>query len=804
MAAKSRGITEICADCKLPISDAICHSKYSCSRDPYTFSFPNFSRSSLLNVPLLQRHPRRYIYQDANAHFITSSSPQMELEEGILSDKTELAVLYFKQRNYEQSLRLFSEVLLRMASLTPSQIGAIRKSYNLRDRPLIGKVAHPRMTAVLDQRAATYEKLGRPQLAWRDAQRIVDLDPANCKGYLRQGKLLLAENKRIEAYKTYQRGIFVITEAVRQKKTEVSPKLLLQLQSQYNELNRRLKEERNSTKASKSMSLPGIQGRLDEMLPLKRAASLPHPSNLKKHKAMIDPFLILPPELIENIFAFTPFSAVLRGHLVCHSWYKTLTSIPRLYYDGFQLKHRISVAEYLKGVQLMKKIMKNLAQNSIRFLSLWSTYNLKNLERILESIVFDPLLKLKRLHLVNSDLALELLFKILIKFPTRSTGLNSVEHLKLGINSSVIFESMLLKICPNVKHLEIIIVDQKMLGASVKMLPTHWEHFRNLMDEAKQISGLACLERLYVTNHPQLRRDLRSSRPSRTTFDPAPPFLLMQFHNLRELKITSYDFSSQLDQFTKLLGHAKMLQEIYLEDNDSLTLQEFLQMLVQVKPAFMLQRLTMREICTTGAYHLDRTNLDDLKCLSALRNLDIYGSSISGTGLLQMLRIANVEGNLVSLNCGHSSNLQFRCDKFITGGFVLDFIDILRLAPGIKELHLPELDLDSLSLKCLFRDIESILRPAPCFLKSLDLSFCSKVDGIALMNLFNTSATEVEGRSKLFVENLIIDGLTLSESTAQLLLRRKYVGVLQNDALKKKWRQYNVNSHILEVSRASS
>ena len=114
----------------------------------------------------------------------------------LVDDKINLAILYFKSQNYEKALSTYNVLINQLKNLPRSTIKQIRKSYNLLETPLVGPAIHPKLGSLLDQRAATYEKLNQLASALKDGRELIKLEPIGCKGYLRTGKILYSLDKK--------------------------------------------------------------------------------------------------------------------------------------------------------------------------------------------------------------------------------------------------------------------------------------------------------------------------------------------------------------------------------------------------------------------------------------------------------------------------------------------------------------------------------------------------------------------------------------------------------------------------------
>ena len=169
--------------------------------------------------------------------------------------------------------------------------------------------------------------MGQIASALKDGRELTKLEPIGCKGYLRTGKLLLGMNKKVDAYKCYQEGIYIIEKAIKDYNINVPEKLFASLKLHYRELNRELKQKRRTEDEYKKV--------------------------VKKTRRSTDPFVHLPIDIIEIIFRDIPMNHILRLHLVSKLWYYTLTSIPSLYL--FKCKSNIALSEFISGAKLFKK-----------------------------------------------------------------------------------------------------------------------------------------------------------------------------------------------------------------------------------------------------------------------------------------------------------------------------------------------------------------------------------------------------------------------------------------------------------------
>lgn len=727
----------------------------------------------------------------------------MEIDEELLKDKITLLVLYFKGEEYDKSLKTCNELIRELSLISSVTAKKIRvQSYGLNELPLIGPVVHPKLGTLLDYRAATYEKLGDLSRALIDAETLVKTEPIGCKGYLRSGKILVLMNRDVEAYRILQKGIYTIEKAIEKYNIKVPEKLFQNMKIQCKLLNTKLISLRNnSPKSSQVEKIPkitnrGLQRNLDEMLPLKRSSSLvvKHPKMPKT--TLTDIIHIFPPEILERIFEKFTIKELLKFHLVSKGWFSTLSNIPSLYTNKINLKEGITSSELSAGMNLIRRIVGKAYSRLIKSLKIRSTLNLHHLTKVLYSILFENKLKILKLDIVNKNLSIELLAYLLDKLSWKFSNLSQVTHLRLGLKSSIRYENIILNIMPNLKSLEIIIIDKQM-SSSNKDLLVKTSTFQKYISELDYPSEL---ETLSIVNNPKLKRNNGLGQRNEETYNPYPIFMNKSFPSLVKLSIVSYDLTNHMQIFGKFLARCPKLKSLYLENNDDFTLLKLCEIIQSYLPPFLLESLTVRENVVTKEVHLNQFLNDDLPQLHNLSSLDLQGCSLSIRGLKKLLRISNTNGKLTSLNIGNSNYIYFKNDKISVRIPKICLFEVLELCSGLQELFLNNMELDSASMKFFNQDIKSKIKVENCRLKLLDLSFCSRIDGIGLMNLFDAYSSSGSQDGHFFnVDSLIIDGLDINQSTLKLLYKRGYVKSIYNNPLKKKWKQYPVNSLVLDL-----
>lgn len=721
----------------------------------------------------------------------------MEVGEIVLSDRIELAVLYFKQKDYTLCLTIYNEIIKELSDKAPAELTKVRRYYDLSPKPLLGVLCHPKLLLVLDQRAATFEKLGNLPRALKDTQRAMTLDPLDPKGYLRAAKVYMKESKEVDAYKILQRGLYTIEKACEKHSVPVSESLLTNLKAKYKELNRKLKLKRQSglkdspepdqsVKRAKSFSASGLQRRLDEMLPLPRSSTAPlEQLTMEKRKSDLDPMRLLPVDVIEQVFSYLPIRSLLRCHLVSKEWYSILISMPALYNDKFSLRHRATASEYSGGLRLMKRVAQYLYDKSIHSVRVWSTFNTMHLGRILESLVADRTLKLKRLEIVNRDFSLQLLLNKLEKCKWDLDTLKSIEKLRFLINRPILHPQLLLYLYPRLTDLDIVVADDLVESSFDALTPSESENYQQYLRALEDNISYGNLNAFsYISHTKYIEKRLVAQ----------PKILEFEFPSLTRLTLVAFNFKNRVHHFGEFLAKIPSLRSLYLEDNAELLIKDFVKVLLLFSPGFQLRQLTFREIGDQRHSNLSDVDAESLPCLFSLEYLDIYGSFLSSKGLLKLLSIANTGQQLSTLNIGKCQNVYLRRDQFAVGRDVLEFSQIFRIVPQLHTLYLNEMDLDNVSMKFLHKDLADVCGYDNFKLKRLDISFCHMISGIGIMNLLNYSSSQPFNSEVLMLDELVLDGLDIHKSTINMLINKGIVKRVFYDPSKTSWKQKGVNT----------
>lgn len=470
----------------------------------------------------------------------------------------------------------------------------------------------------------------------------------------------------------------------------------------------------------------------------------------KKQRKSMDPFLYLNQDILYVIFDLLSLKQILSCHLVCKSWYSNLRLMIYLYLDKLELKSRIKYKEFLNGVKLFSKVKANLINLRVN-----KTANGEFI-RIFDSIVKSNF-KLRVFENYNLMQFNELILRVdKLKFKCNFRHLNT---LKLVLNSNPSVE--LLNIFPNLHTMELIIMSNQD-QANMKLLT--------------QLVNKQAYKKLTIPN--DLYEKLHSMvLISNSAVNNSLPYINLTF-NLTKLILANFDFNNVQHIFGRFLSNCQNLKTLLLENNKNLTLKDFFNNLVNYKSNFRLKNLTFREYLISSSCNLQEFQPSDFHNLQDIETLDLYCCSLSNNGLLKLLKHCTYISTLV---LGSSNYIYFKNESISTRFVRLNLHEVLVQLPLLKNLSLIDLNLDNLSLSYFEKDFKRL----NIHLDSIDLSFNLNINGIGLLSFL----------SSRWAARIAIDGVYINPDTVRLIESRGTQ--MKNDHMKTRWRQYGVNSFIL-------
>lgn len=664
---------------------------------------------------------------------------QETINEGLINDKLQLAKLYFKSKRYSDALGAYNDIIALIKRYKVTNLENIYKLYKL-PLPVIGELVHPKLLSILDQRAATYEKLGQVNKCLKDCQTSLDLCPIELKAYLRLGKNYSKLNDDLKAYKTYQSAYYTINR-FKQKfpdSAAVSEPLFENLKMNYQTLNKKLKKRKlePDTVDITDFKIKSISGK-----------------KFKKSKTS-DPLEYLNDDVLQLIFGYINVPQLLKCHLVCKNWYSVITKFKSLYVN-IKLKSRLKANEFTGGINFLKSLPKfNLLVNQ--------TSNLECL-KIIDSIIKNklPILSLNLINLINYN-------QLLAKFDKHNFNFNFklINHIKLITNYSNF--NHLVGLFPNLTHLEIIVMNN---DDDESIVIKNKQALKKLASHSCTLKGL-----VLINNNANAQNEL------------LPPPIINQpsivTNSLTKLIITSFDFNLIQHKFGEFLGDCSQLSILILENNKNLSFKIFLQNAINYQANFKLQKLIFREYMISDPLNLvEFQMIDDFKIFTELQHLDLYSISLTNSGLIKLLKNIPL---LQSLTLGNSNFIYFKND-IINNFNKLNLIDLLKVLPNIKNLSLVDLNLDNLSLQYFSKDFNQ----STTHLNNFELSFNNNINGIGLLNFLS----DYNKNPQFSIKNLLLDGIQINKDTVDLV-QAQYGIFIKNDHLRTKWRLYGLNSFV--------
>lgn len=718
-----------------------------------------------------------------------------------------IAIDCFKRKKYVEALEIYNLIVRKIQKITTDELQTIRVKNGLTPTPIIGPVVHPKIGSILDQRAATYEKLNDLQRALRDGENLIKLEPISCKGYLRVAKLHTIMGNELESYKVLQRGVYTIESAIKKFRITVPEKLFESLKSKYAELNTKLKKRRNltqligTTPKNTSSQARALQLNLDDLMGTKRSktiASVSRTPSLSPATHSLDPFDYFPLELVCLVFMHLPFSTVLKCHLVSKNWYKSLILIPSLY-TNIAFKNRLDKVEFQNGIKLIKKVHQNSSNKLIKSLKLSKSYRQEYFCDIIKFLAFQSNLKFVNLDIVNpnasvGELLLSLIFSKVNTSNVSPKGLEPFEttlkSLKLGVTSEIKHIPYLLGILDKLEELEII---QLSLHESNKTVYNQQQYpsIKQVFKDRMKVDNLKRISFIGYTNE-----DLKPN--SSSIMIPILNLVLNKTSaSLMSLTIVSQNlihFNSSNISFNQF----PCLEEVYFEDNSGYSLSDFI--LGFTSNGSSLKKLVFREKDLNTEFDVSTLRNLEFPRLSNLQLLDVYSCNLTRDGLYKLLEVVNKGGEqLTSLNIGNSRKLSFQIDTFqrrisqSNPSGHLSISKILKLSPNLTHLYLNEIEFDNFSAKMFYHELQEYDSSFENIkLKLIDLSF-ARLDGIGLMSLFCVSSKH---GPTFKLDELVLHGIDIKLQTIQLLMGKGYALTVLNDFHKAKWKEFGINSLI--------
>ncbi|CAR24537.1 DNA-binding SCF ubiquitin ligase subunit DIA2 [Lachancea thermotolerans CBS 6340] len=682
-------------------------------------------------------------------------------DEDVVEKALDLGVVYFKNEDYKNANSLFTKAMRLARSYKTEDIESIRVSHGLSKRPFyeIGELVHPRLVKLLDNRAATWEKIGDLKKALKDANRATRFEPYNLKCYLRRGKILQKLRMDGQALENYEEGVKAIRDMTRKYHLDPPKKLYEALEYQKNLVSRRLKGPKTSV-ASKSE---------------RKRTLLPQVMQPTEKKMAVDtraiPILDIlgqcPLEILKKILCNLDSTDLSRCLLVSKVWHSRICLLPSVF-NRFDL----SSCTYRKIISFQRFINKMYVNagrqqiDHIKFRSLAASTESKVIPTLLQDL--KPLVKTLIIQHQFTDL--ESITTSLVRNKSLAAGLKEVSltceyKKKIGTPLEVTLMALLKKI----QKLEMVFPNSSNANRSkVSIEDQNHELF------IRNVQNLRSMR--IICNH----KNTSPHFPFKTIITSEASF------RIEKLFISGVTFDTTMG--FEWLANFSNLRELWLENNKNAQLEEFLRVVIY-KPLFnKLSKLTFREHRITGRpvnlaqYPHLAENCNLLNNFSSIEHLDVMSSSIGAKGLLAVLSAVGPD-QLKVLNIGDCPYIHFQRGN--SSGF-LDMRDLLLKIHHIEELCLHQsVALDDHAIIELAKNVRHIKK-----IRKLDLSFNMSLTGVSIYQMLRSFKEEF-----IILDKLIIDGCpSVSEGTVSALKGSGFVRELVCSYEKLAWGTFGINS----------
>lgn len=504
---------------------------------------------------------------------------------------------------------------------------------------------------------------------------------------------------------------------------------------------------------------------------------------------------VLPHEVLMQIFQHVDSNPEL--HLVCKLWYRAAVETPQNY-SSLALKPGVSYAQYQGSMRFYRRV--HGSSIHLESLTIPTAQTSSDFWAIIKDILHNDV-TFKQLHITSTQFFGRAFFNILKKNNFKCLPkLSCLEVLTVMDNDTPFFNDMFIRLSPNLERFELISRTSDSLSdeeetkeyvdlkkATAKALGISDSRFDGC--EVKSVTLITRWDdSVFEGDHDYTSIHLPSD-------DLIFKTLMSEIENLT---LVGMYLPCMQYSFHEYLGYVKNLKHLYFEQNLMWFLPNFLK--IMETPYYVrffeipLESLTFREISCGRAQDLDDFTPRDppyrASYLTNIRKVDLYGSSLTSRGLRKFFSLCGDE--ILLLNLGNSKYLHFE-------GTLDDpmlWEDVLAKCTDLQELFLPCSHLNGQSLRLLNFAIDKILGVGNFHLKTLDLSFCD-LDEESLLCFFESSM-EQDSTNFPRVEKLVLDGISIPESTIVMLKKKGYAKNVVHDQQKSNWRVYGVNSYITE------
>lgn len=707
------------------------------------------------------------------------------MDDTIVDKALELGTKYFRNENYNKAKELFRKAVDLARSYDEQNLVTLRERCGLSKYSFGStvngntKVYHPKYVRLLDNLAATYEKLGELSKALNYAEKMARIEPFNLKCYIRLGKVLQKQGNDREAYAAYKMGLKKSKEAYDQYSMEVPQKFIDTIQNQKNIVKERLTRKDSNKTASSGNDASDSTRKRQYINPIEEH------NRLSKRKKGLNKIPLaeisaprlnlicgLPTELIPLIFNEFSSKELMIVTLVCKSWQTRILAQPQLF-QKFIL-NSCTLRQVLKFCDFICSLYPSSDDKSLRhslevvkYSSRTSAEEAKSVETLLS-----------RLQNIHCE-------KLMLSIPSCTTA-----HLASFMASNV-------ELCRSLKELSVIISLRADKPYEIDML-SRCENLKRLevliessvVPIKKRISRTSSFiePKLIPTWAEKLESfSLNCDQNKVKSF----PFITLVSHfpanHLSRLCITGVTFSSDTNQFD-WLSNFKFLKEIWFENNKSAKLAALMHLLRDYPLSNLLEKLTFREDRITSKFDMEETseNYFYYHNLQNLRVLDVMGSSISGLGLARILSYLR-QNKIKKLNMGDCPYIKLQQFPCLNDTSVISPNDLLVAIPNLEELLVPQFGFLGDDTMKLFTEQVRYLEN----IKRVDLSLNPSITGVSIYELLKA----LKERRTVPLEHINLDGCpSVSHITVNMLKAQGLVKHVDCVYERVVWQRFGINS----------
>lgn len=710
----------------------------------------------------------------------------------------ELGTKYFKLQDYENAKNVFLKTIKLVNICSDEDVIKLRKSLGLTAHVFVKvgdnnekKVVHPRYIKLLDNLSASWERLNEITKALRVADKMVEKEPYNLKGYIRRGILLQKSGKDEQAYKNYKMALRMASYGHDSLKIDYSPKFMNFVQNKKEAIKQILiNSKRDKLNARDSPHKNVIIDPIEEQkLIKKRKLNVIDERELANYG--FDFIGNMPVELVPLILKDFTTTELLKFTRVSKTWYKKIFSWAILF-KVFDLRRLTSrdfnhFINFLKKITVLKSVKMNNSGN-------YSTSQITS--HSMKSIAISsrlPSEEKKIMRLVLSSLQNCQSDKLVL-----ATTQSTINELSKNIKPNSIFYN-------NIKDLSLI----AMLRADKPSEADFLSNFKNLENLELIINSSL----IPLTSSFNSRTSFADSDISRISPDwsdslkglriicdqdkvkgfPMKSFLgsnpSLNWTSLTKLCISGVTLDDAVKDF-KWIKNFSNVEDLWLENNKNGKFETFMELLKRNHIFQNLKYFTFREDINNGRYDLPTTD-DNLYLHSNflnLKRLDLMNTCISGSGLNSLTQYIS-ENEFEKLNIGFCPYIGFskRNHPNDLNNINPEMGFFYRMA-SLKQLILPQMgSITDSSISALIEQIECLSS-----LKEVDLSLNQSITGSSVYDLV---LSIIKSNRNKPLNTLVINGCTsISHVTVNTMRDKRMVTNLECIYEKETWEQFGVNS----------